>query len=144
MRNYIEVLHIEDDGDHVDLVKTAASMAKLPLKITSVVDGEEGLQYLNNQGRFADAVRPHLIILDLALSHMDGMDVLTAIRQNPELGKISLVILTNRDLSPDVMEKNFICDEYLYRKPIGINGYVEVMKEIENYFEREHSESAAN
>jgi hypothetical protein len=54
MDKYIEVLHVEDDMDHVDLVKTAATMARLPLRISRVIDGLEALQFLKKEEPFTD------------------------------------------------------------------------------------------
>ena len=139
MNKPIEVLHIEDDADHVDLVRTAATMAKLPLKINCVPDGEKALQYLRNQDGFADAVRPDLIILDITLSEMDGWEALKAIRENPELGKVPIVVLTNRDLPPTVLKRNSIPHDNLFRKPVGINGYIQVMKAIGKAYKKQHN-----
>jgi CheY-like chemotaxis protein len=67
---------------------------------------------------------------------MDGLDALKAIRENSELSAIPIVILTNRDLKLAVLKNNSLPYDSLYKKPIGIHGYVQVMKAIGEFFEQ--------
>ncbi|MCW2608373.1 MAG: two-component response regulator [Frankiales bacterium] len=99
------VLLAEDDADHAFFTRRAFLEAhgETVLMIT-VRDGEEALDYLHRRGSYADAERPHLIVLDLKMPKVNGLEVLAAIKDDPELRTIPIVVLTSSDRPQDVQE----------------------------------------
>ncbi|HEX4340496.1 MAG TPA: response regulator [Polyangiaceae bacterium] len=94
------VLHVEDNGDHADLVKRCLSRHRPESRIVRVEDGEAALEYLSRSD--AATPRPLLILLDLRLPKVDGIDVLRAVKTTPELATIPVVVLTTSDSESDV------------------------------------------
>ena len=95
------VLHVEDNVDHADLVEECLSRHDPKSRVVRAEDGAEALEYLAKiAGR--DAPRPLLILLDLRLPRVDGIDVLRAVRETKELALIPVVILTTSDSKSDV------------------------------------------
>ncbi len=94
------VLHVEDNGDHADLVRRCLSRHRPESRIVRVEDGEAALEYLAKNDD--DAPRPLLILLDLRLPKIDGIDVLRSVKGNPALAAIPVVILTTSDSESDV------------------------------------------
>ena len=95
------VLHVEDDGDHAELVNRCLSKHCPASRILRVEDGEAALDYLE-KGRDNAAERPYLILLDLRLPKMDGIDLLRRVRGTPHLSSIPVVILTTSGSTSDV------------------------------------------
>jgi CheY-like chemotaxis protein len=127
----MNVLHIEDDRDHIELVAAAAKLSQAPFKIQVIKDGLEALYRLNNRGPYKDIPLPDLIILDLTTSsYISGLEILDEIKAGPLLKLIPLFILTSEDVRPDILLKYALRAECWHTKPAGINGYVEVMKSI--------------
>ena len=113
----LNIVHIEDDDDHAELVSAAISNTRLNSRVIRFDDAESGLDYLLGQGQ--DEVgalypMPDLIILDLSLPGMDGLEFLEHLRSNCETIAIPVVVLTNTE-DPKKIEE-------VYRK--GANSYV--------------------
>ncbi|MDI5942968.1 response regulator, partial [Micromonospora sp. DH15] len=90
----IEVLLVEDDPGDVLMTQEAFEEHKLRNRLTVVSDGAEALAYLRREGKYADAVAPDLILLDLNLPRRDGREVLEEIKQDEQLCRIPVVVLT--------------------------------------------------
>ena len=102
----ITVLLIEDDENDVILVELALKQAKIPVLLKSVGDGLEGLNYLNGTGQFADRHRfplPEIIILDLKMPRMSGMEFLSYVNDHPELRIIPTIVMSASKLDADVL-----------------------------------------
>jgi CheY-like chemotaxis protein len=111
----VRVLLAEDDEDHVFLtVRALRDMEGIRLEVDSVRDGREALDYLNRRGRFADQPRPHLILLDLKMPRIGGLEVLDEVKRDAELRSIPVVVLTSSERQEDIDEA--------YRR--GSNSYV--------------------
>src|SRR4051812_10784498 len=90
----LDILLVEDNPGDVRLAMEALKEAKLLNRITNVQDGVEALAYLRREGKYCDATRPDLILLDLNLPKKDGREVLEEIKQDANLKRIPVVILT--------------------------------------------------
>ena len=93
----IEILLVEDNPGDVRLTMEALKEAKVVNHLTVLKDGEEALTYLRRQGSYANATRPHLILLDLNLPRKDGREVLAQIKAEEPLKRIPVVVLTTSD-----------------------------------------------
>src|SRR5690606_34820494 len=103
MHNTIEILLVEDNPADVDLTQETLAYAKIRNRLHVVNDGEAALAYLRREGRYATAVRPDLILLDLNLPRKDGREVLEELKADPDLRSIPVVVLTSSDAEKDVV-----------------------------------------
>ncbi|MDD4890515.1 MAG: response regulator, partial [Phycisphaerae bacterium] len=100
----INILMVEDNEGDVFLTKEAFREAKVHNNLTVVNDGVEAIDFLRRRGKYADATRPDLILLDLNLPRMDGREVLAEIKPDPELGSIPVVVLTSSAAEQDIVK----------------------------------------
>ena len=100
----IEILLVEDNPGDVDLAREALAAGKVCNFLHVVGDGEAALAFLRRQGKFAGALRPDLVLLDLNLPKLNGRDVLAAIKEDPDLRRIPVVILTTSKAEEDIDE----------------------------------------
>ncbi len=100
----IDVLLVEDSRVQAELVKRA--LEELPtLNLVCIVeDGVEAMAYLHREGKYQDAVRPGLVLLDINMPRKNGFDVLHEMKADPELRKIPVVMLTSSDEDDDVVK----------------------------------------
>jgi two-component system, chemotaxis family, response regulator Rcp1 len=96
------VLQVEDNEADVRLTREALREAGEELRLSVVSDGEQALAYLRNETGFEDALRPHLVLLDLNLPRKDGIEVLQEMRADPELAPIPVIVLTSSSEARDV------------------------------------------
>ena len=98
----IEVLLVEDSPADARLTQEVLKAGSIRNRLTVVTDGVEALCYLRREGRYRDAPRPDLVLLDLNLPKMDGREVLTSIRTDPYLHGIPVIVLTTSGAEADV------------------------------------------
>ena len=101
----LHILLVEDNEAHAELVIRGMRDQLVANKIHHVLDGEQALDYLFLRGAFADPEknpRPNLILLDLRLPRVDGLEVLKIIKSTPDLLRIPVVILTSSDAETDI------------------------------------------
>lgn len=99
----VRVLVAEDNEDHrFFIIRALREASGGQLLIESVADGADALDYLHRRGQFADRQRPHLILLDLKMPRVDGLQVLDAVKGDPELRSIPIAVLTSSDRKEDV------------------------------------------
>lgn len=99
----VRVLVAEDNEDHrFFIIRALREASGGQLIIESVADGADALDFLHRRGQFADRQRPHLILLDLKMPRVDGLQVLDALKGDPELRSIPIAVLTSSDRREDV------------------------------------------
>lgn len=111
------IIHIEDNDEHAELVSAAIAESKLASQVIHFVDAETCLEYLSTRGQEFNSIQsslPDLILLDLSLPKMSGLEFLLRLRANPLTGGIPVVVLTNSD-DPTQIDR-------LYRS--GANSYI--------------------
>jgi len=91
----IEILLVEDEQDYADMTIRVLRKGKVRNHITHVEDGVEAMAFLRREGKYADAPRPDLILLDLFMPRMDGLEVLEEVKSDNALKRIPVVMLTN-------------------------------------------------
>lgn len=99
------VLLIEDDMDQADLFRFCLSEYGLGVVVRHVPDGVEALAYMRRQGKYANALlnpRPRLVLLDLRMPKVDGIDVLKQIKSDPVLRAVPVVVFSSSHADPDV------------------------------------------
>ncbi|MDZ7616006.1 MAG: response regulator [Patescibacteria group bacterium] len=129
----MEVLLIEDDLEDAGLTFEALRAGEVPCRISLVCDGEEAMEFLHRQGRYARAPRPDIILLDLNLPKKDGRAVLTDLRSDAGLGRIPVVVLTASAAHRQVLEEEKLYVESYMTKPVNREAFHAVVKSLRKY-----------
>lgn len=130
----IRVLLIEDNPGDADLTRETLEAGKLHLEVTVAIDGVEALALLRGQAPHTAADRPDLILLDLNLPRLDGRQVLAELKQDEELRKIPVVILTSSDADTDVVKSYALGASCYVTKPIGLEAFQTIVRSIESFW----------
>lgn len=134
MERPIEILLVEDNPGDARLTKEALKEGKVRNNIYVVPDGEEALAYLRREGKYGDAVRPDLVLLDLNLPKKDGREVLQEIKQDPSLRRIPVVILTSSKAEEDIVKSYDQYANCYITKPVELDQFLNVAKSIEEFW----------
>ncbi len=133
----LTILHVEDNSDHAQLIARSLRKNRVANAIHHVVDGEEALDYLFLRGKYTDeesAPRPQIILLDLRLPKVDGLEVLRTIKTTSALSMIPVVILTSSEAEKDVARAyEYHANSYLV-KPVGFESFSELMQQLGFYW----------
>lgn len=130
----IEILLVEDSPADVRLTQEALKEEKLHNNLSVVNDGIEALAYLRKEGKYANAVRPDLILLDLNLPRKDGRQVLEEIKNDNGLKTIPVVILTISKAEEDVMKSYHLHANCYITKPLDLNQFLKVVQQIRDFW----------
>jgi chemotaxis family two-component system response regulator Rcp1 len=130
----IEILLVEDNPGDARLVKEALKDGKVLNELHVAKDGVEALDFLKHRGRYADAVHPDLILLDLNLPRKNGHEVLAEIKDDPDLKRIPVVVLTVSKAEEDIMITYNLHGNCYISKPIDFDQFVQVVKAIEDFW----------
>jgi len=103
-------------------------------KIGRPIDILEALAFLRRQGKYANAVRPELILLDLNLPKKDGREVLAEIKEDPNLRRIPVVILTVSKAEEDIIKTYDLHANCYITKPVDLEGFMEVVSAIKDFW----------
>ena len=128
------ILLVEDNPGDIVLTVSALKDSRIPNEISVVQDGAEALAFLRRQGEHACAPRPDLILLDLNLPCVDGREVLTAIKEDPDLRRIPVVVLTGSRSREDVSQAYHQYANTFITKPDGPEQFMQVVAEIERFW----------
>jgi two-component system, chemotaxis family, response regulator Rcp1 len=130
----IEVLLVEDNRGDVRLTIEALKDGKIHNHLSVVSDGEEALAFLRRQGQYAKVPRPDLILLDLNLPKKDGREVLMEIKQEKDLKRIPVVILTTSTAEKDIIKTYDLHANCYITKPVDFDQFTNVVKSIEDFW----------
>jgi CheY-like chemotaxis protein len=133
----ITILIADDDPEDRMLAAEALQESRLANDIRFVEDGEELLDYLNLRGRYAesdDAPRPGVILLDLNMPRKDGREALREIKENPELRRIPVIVLTTSKAEMDIYRSYDLVVNSFIVKPVSFDSLVEVMQVLGRYW----------
>jgi chemotaxis family two-component system response regulator Rcp1 len=130
----IDILLVEDNPDDVELTLEALSKTKLANRVAVVEDGVEAMKYLNREGKYSEAIRPALILLDLNMPRKDGRQVLEEIKRDAELSTIPVVILTTSQAEEDIVRSYQLhCNCYI-SKPVDLTQFMKVVRSIDEFW----------
>jgi CheY-like chemotaxis protein len=136
--NPVTILLADDDEEDRALTKDALQDSRLANEMRFVVDGQDLLDYLRRQGRYADpsvdAPRPGIILLDLNMPKKDGREALEEIKADPSLRRIPVVILTTSRDEIDVLRSYELGISSFITKPVTFAGLVEAMQTWRQYW----------
>jgi two-component system, chemotaxis family, response regulator Rcp1 len=125
---------VEDNPGDIRLTIEALKEGKVRNNLYTVEDGELALAYLRRQGQFTEATRPDLILLDLNLPKKNGREVLAEIKDDPELRRIPVVILTVSKAEQDILKSYNLHANCYITKPVDLEQFIQVVKSIEDFW----------
>lgn len=133
-RQCADILLVEDNPDHVELILRTLRDNNLLNEVHVVTNGEEALDFLYRRGKYSDAPRPGLILLDIKLPRVDGIEVLRRIKADPELRSIPVVMLTTSADEQEIVE-SYSCGANSYIvKPLDFDQFVKAIKTLKLYW----------
>ena len=132
----ILVMLVEDNVDHAELVIRTLEEHRIANKVRHFLDGQSALDYLFHRGEFAEQphARPHVILLDLRLPRVDGIDVLKAIKEDDDLKAIPVVVLTTSEAEKDVARAYYNHANSYLVKPVGFEEFKKLMDDLGFYW----------
>ncbi|MEW5820805.1 MAG: response regulator [Cyanobacteriota bacterium] len=130
----IEILLVEDNLSDIRLTQEAIKECKIENNLHVVRDGIEALDFLRKKGKYANAPRPCLILLDLNMPRKDGREVLAEIKADPELKRIPVIILTTSKSEDDIFITYDHCANCYITKPNDIEEFFKTITTIENFW----------
>jgi CheY-like chemotaxis protein len=130
----IEILLVEDNSGDARLPHEVLRDAKLRNRLSRVKDGVEALAFLRREGPYSAAPRPDLLLLDLNLPRKDGREVLAEIKDDPDLRRIPVVILTSSRDEHDVLEAYNLHANCYVVKPVGLEQFITVVQSIQDFW----------
>lgn len=130
----IEILLVEDNPGDVRLTKEALKDSKLHNTLSVVEDGVEAMAFLRRQPPYEDAPRPDIILLDLNLPRKDGREVLEEIKNDADLRRIPVVVLTTSEDDSDILATYNLHANCYITKPVDLNRFITIVKNIENFW----------
>jgi CheY-like chemotaxis protein len=130
----IEILLVEDSPSDAEFTVEALKEAKVRNHLSIVEDGVLAMEFLRRQGRFADAPRPDLIMLDLNLPRKDGREVLAELKADESLRTIPVVVLTTSRAEQDVVRAYQLHANCYITKPVDFQQFLEVVRSIESFW----------
>ena len=130
----IEILLVEDNPGDVRLTRESLREAKVRNNMVVAGDGLEALACLRREGQYTKANRPDLILLDLNLPRMNGFEVLDVIKEDPDLKRIPVVVLTTSQAEQDIIRSyNLYANAYV-TKPVDLEQFIKVIRAIEGFW----------
>ena len=132
--NLIHILLVEDSPTDVMLTREAMDQYKIANPLEIVEDGIEAMEYLRQEGRFKDAPRPGLVILDLNLPRKNGREVLYEMKNDPHLRNIPVVVLTTSKSEEDVIKSYCLHANCYITKPVDFARFIDVVRMINDFW----------
>jgi CheY-like chemotaxis protein len=134
----ILVMLVEDNIDHAELVIRTLEEHRIANKVRHFLDGQSALDYLFRRGEFSEVSvetpRPHVILLDLRLPRVDGIDVLKAVKADVDLKSIPVIILTTSEAEKDVAKAYYNHANSYLVKPVGFEEFQKLMDDLGFYW----------
>jgi CheY-like chemotaxis protein len=130
----IEILLVEDSPSDAEFTVEALKEAKVRNHLSLVEDGVQAMEFLRRQGKYAQAPRPDLIMLDLNLPRKDGREVLAEMKADNNLKMIPVVVLTTSRAEQDVLRAYELHANCYITKPVDFQQFLNVVRSIESFW----------
>ena len=130
----VEILLVEDNPGDERLTREALKEGKVYSNLHWVKDGVEAMEFLRRQGRYSSVPRPDIILLDLNLPKKDGREVLQDIKNDPDLKRIPVVVLTTSKAEEDVLRTYNLHANCYVTKPVDLEKFIVVVKSIDVFW----------
>ncbi len=132
--NEIQILLVEDNPGDIRLTQEALKESQTDIHLDVVSDGEQALDFLMKRNKYLDALRPHIILLDLNLPRKNGIEVLKEVKSNDSLKKIPIIVLTTSDADHDISKAYNLHANCYILKPVDFDDFAKVIKLVETYW----------
>ena len=132
--NNLHILVVEDSPGDARLILEAFKESKLKTKISVTADGVDALAFLKHQGRYAQAERPDIILLDLNLPRKDGRELLEEIKNDDNFKAIPVLVLTTSSSRDDIIGSYERHANSFITKPADMDEFIDVVKSVENFW----------
>lgn len=133
----VVILLVEDDPGHAEIVRRNFAKSRIANRLIHLEDGQAALDYLYRRNEFSDpagAPRPGIMLIDLRMPKVDGLEVLKTVKADPELSTIPVVILTTSAAEKDVsMAYENRANSYLV-KPVDFSQFTDMMESLGYYW----------
>jgi chemotaxis family two-component system response regulator Rcp1 len=130
----VDILLVEDNEGDARLAKEAMRDSKIRNTLHHVSDGEEAMAFLRKEGKYEKVPRPDLVLLDLNLPKKDGRQVLAEIKNDDELKRIPVVILTVSSAEEDILKSYNLHANCFITKPIDLSQFMKVVRSVEDFW----------
>lgn len=130
----VDILLVEDNPDHAELTRRALEDGNVVNQIYWMRDGREALDFLFRKGAYANARRPSLVLLDINLPKVSGLEVLKKIKLSEELRVIPVIMLTTSDLEEEVFESYMLGGNSFVTKPVKFGEFFEKVASLKLYW----------
>ncbi len=130
----VKILLVEDNEGDILLTKEAFEEARIINDLSVAKNGKEALDYIFRRGRYTDAEKPDLILLDINLPVKSGHEVLAEIKNHPDTKRIPVVMLTTSDSKKDIEKAYGNYANCYISKPVEIENFMEAMQKVEDFW----------
>ena len=130
----IEILLVEDDPGDVLMTREALEDSKVINNLHVVDNGEEAVAFLRQENGHGGAPRPDLVLLDLNLPRLDGREVLAQVKNDPDLRRIPVVVLTTSEAEEDVLRSYDLHANAYVTKPVDFESFAAVVRQVDDFF----------
>jgi chemotaxis family two-component system response regulator Rcp1 len=130
----VEILLVEDNPGDVRLTLEALRDSKMSNNMNVVEDGVEAMAFLRQEGEYANAPRPDVILLDLNLPKKDGREVLAEVKADENLRRIPVVVLTTSQAEEDILRSYNLQANCYVTKPLDLDQFIKVVRSIEEFW----------
>ena len=134
MSTTVDILLAEDNPGDVRLIRQALKVGRLKPRLSVTANGEEALNFLRRRGKYADAPRPDILLLDLNMPRKDGRAVLMEMKKEPTLDCIPVIVLTGSDAEVDVVKSYKAHANCYIVKPVDAHAFISVIQAIEDFW----------
>ena len=130
----VDLLLVEDNPGDIRLTQEALKEGSIPVNLSVAQDGAEAVDFLFRRGRYHNAPRPKLILLDLNLPRKSGREVLSEIKADPVLRRIPVVVMTTSTAEQDIARAYSLNANCYVAKPIDLDAFIEIVHSIEDFW----------
>jgi two-component system, response regulator len=130
----MDILLVEDNQDHAELTRRVLEEGHMVNQVHWVKDGQEALDYLFHRGAYASVQHPGLILLDINLPKVSGLDVLKAVKEDKDLRPIPVIMLTTSDRDEEVVKSYSIGANSFITKPVKFHEFSEKVRALKLYW----------
>lgn len=130
----VEILLVEDNPGDIELTVEALEESKVKNNLHVVTDGQQAIDFVYKKGEYATKPKPDIILLDLNLPKKSGIEVLQQIKEDKDLRRIPVIVLTSSKDEQDVLDTYDLHANAFVQKPLNFNAFTEIVRKIESFW----------